>query len=57
MEHEVIVRIPSGFRFNGEVPYDMQIIANEAFVTVEAATMQEAQNLAEAYFNANVVED
>jgi len=49
-EFEVIVAVPENFRFNGTVPYDMQIIARQAFVTVPAASMEEAFTKATAFF-------
>lgn len=50
-EFEVIVAVPEDFRFNGTVPYDMQIIAGQAFVSVPARSMEEAHALATEFFN------
>lgn len=50
-EFEVIVEVPEHFQFNGTVPYDMQIIARQAFVTVPAANMEEAFKKAMAFFH------
>ena len=55
-EFEVIVAVPENFRFNGTVPYDMQIIAGSAFVTVPATSMEEAFNKAKAFFDATISE-
>lgn len=55
-EFEVIVAVPENFRFNGTVPYDMQIIAGSAFVTVPAASMEEAFTKAKAFFDATISE-
>jgi hypothetical protein len=50
-EFEVIVRVPEDFRFNGVVPYDMQLIAGQAYVSVPARSMEEAHALATEFFN------
>lgn len=50
-EFEVIVRVPEDFRFSGTVPYDMQIIAGQAYVSVPARSMEEAYTLATEFFD------
>jgi hypothetical protein len=55
-EFEVIVAVPENFRFNGTVPYDMQIIAGSAFVSVPARNMEEAYTKAKAFFDASISE-
>lgn len=50
-EFEVQVTLPEDFRFGGKVPYDMDIIGNQAFVKVVAETIEEATLAAKAYFN------
>ena len=46
----VRVTLPPAFRFNGTVPFDMEIIGGIAMVTVWAATEAEAQARAEEFF-------
>jgi hypothetical protein len=41
-EYQVQITIPEGFRFSGVVPFDMNIVAGEAFVTVVAPSWDEA---------------
>ncbi len=55
-EFEVIVAVPENFCFNGVVPYDMQIIAGSAFVSVPARNMEEAYTKAKAFFDASISE-
>jgi hypothetical protein len=50
-EFEVQVTLPEDFRFSGKVPYDMDIVGNQAFVKVVAETIEEATASATAYFN------
>lgn len=50
-EFEVQVTLPEDFRFGGKVPYDMDIVGNQAFVKVVAETIEEATLAAKAYFN------
>jgi len=47
---EVQVAVPEDFRFVGTVPYDMEIVANQAFVTVPALTIEEAVQKANEFF-------
>jgi len=46
----VKVPVPQDFRFNGAVPFDMEIVGSTAMVTVWAVTEAEAQRRAEEYF-------
>ena len=41
-EYQVQITIPEGFKFSGIVPFDMNIVAGEAFVTVVAPSWDEA---------------
>jgi len=50
-EFEIIVEVPKNFHFNGVVPYDMQIIAGQAFVSVPAMNMEEAYKKAMEFFH------
>jgi hypothetical protein len=49
-EYEVEVNVPDHFDFYGEVPYDMHIAGNKAWVKVLAETMEEAKIKANSYF-------
>lgn len=48
-EFEVQVEMPQHFRFNGSVPFDMEILGNQAFITVLAESIEEATQRARAY--------
>ena len=50
-EFEVQVTVPKTFRFRGRVPWDMQILGDQAFVTVIAPSLTEARSRVEEYFN------
>ena len=50
-EFEVQVTVPLTFQFRGQVPWDMQILGNQAFVTVIAPSLTEARSRVEEYFN------
>jgi hypothetical protein len=50
-EFEVQVTVPPTFQFRGQVPWDMQILGNQAFVTVIAPSLTEARSRVEEYFN------
>lgn len=50
MEYEVEVNVPDDFEFYGEVPYDMHIAGDKAWVKVLAETMEEAKIKANEYF-------
>ena len=41
-EFEVKTTLPEGFRFNGKIPFDMQIEDGEATIKVLALTLDEA---------------
>ena len=49
-DFEVQVTVPEDFRFSGAVPYDMEILGNQAFVTVPALTIEEAVQKANKFF-------
>lgn len=53
-EFEVQIPVPAGFRFNGQVPFDMEIIGDQAFVTVLAESLNEAVERARDFFNQEV---
>ena len=48
-EFEVIVQMPQVWRFKGVVPFDMNIVNDQAFVTVLAETIEEATERARSY--------
>jgi hypothetical protein len=50
-EFEVQVTVPKPFRFAGHVPFDMEIVGDQAFVTVLALNIEEAVERAQAFFN------
>ena len=49
-DFEVQVAVPEDFRFMGTVPYDMEIVGNQAFVTVPALSIEEAVQKANEFF-------
>ena len=49
-DFEVQVTLPENFRFTGAVPYDMEILGNQAFVTVPAVSIEEAVQKANEFF-------
>ena len=49
-EYEIEVNVPDDFQFYGEVPYDMNIAGDKAWVKVLAETMEEAKIKANEYF-------
>ena len=49
-DFEVQVTIPEDFRFMGSIPYDMEIVGNQAFVIVPALTIEEAIQKANKFF-------
>ena len=49
-DFEVQVEVPEDFRFIGTVPYDMEIVGNQAFVTVPAVSIEEAVQKANEFF-------
>lgn len=50
-EYEVQVTVPSTFSFRGQVPWDMHILGDQAFVTIIASSLTEARSRVEEYFN------
>jgi hypothetical protein len=50
-EYQVQITIPEGFKFSGVVPFDMNIVAGEAFVTVVAPSWDEAVSRVKNFFN------
>jgi len=49
-EYEVQVTVPETFSFRGAIPWDMQILGNQAFVTVIAPSLDEARDRVQEYF-------
>lgn len=49
-DFEVQITVPEDFRFMGTVPYDMEIVGNQAFVIVPAVTIEEAVQKANEFF-------
>ena len=49
-DFEVQVTVPEDFQFSGAVPYDMEILGNQAFVIVPALTIEEAVQIANEFF-------
>ena len=56
-EWEVVVKVPDGFSFQGEVPFDMYINNGVAYVKVFAISVEEAMDRAKKYFNGPPEED
>jgi hypothetical protein len=50
-EYQVQITIPEGFKFSGTVPFDMNIVAGEAFVTLVAPSWDEAVSRVKNFFN------
>jgi len=53
-EFEVQIEIPENFTFYGTVPYTMHIVNRTALVTVLASSVEQARELALAYFAGGV---
>jgi hypothetical protein len=49
-DFEVQVEVPEDFRFMGTVPYDMEIVGDQAFVVVPAVSIEEAVQKANEFF-------
>ena len=49
-DFEVQVEVPEDFRFMGTIPYDMEIVGNQAFVVVPAVSIEEAVQKANKFF-------
>ena len=56
-EYEVQVQMPQVWRFKGVVPFDMEIVGDQAFVTVLAESIDEATVRARAYINSLAEQD
>lgn len=56
-EFEVIVTMPEVWRFKGVVPFDMNIVGDQAFVTVLAESIEEATRRARSYIFSLAQED
>ena len=50
-EYQVQITIPEEFKFSGVVPFDMNIVAGEAFVSVVAPSWSEAVSRVKNFFN------
>ena len=49
-DFEVQVTVPEDFRFMGSIPYDMEIVGDQAFVVVPALSIEEAVQKANEFF-------
>ena len=49
-DFEVQVEVPEDFCFMGSIPYDMEIVGDQAFVIVPALTIEEAVQKANEFF-------
>ena len=49
-DFEVQITVPEDFRFMGSIPYDMEIVGNQAFVVVPAVSIEEAVQKANEFF-------
>ena len=49
-DFEVQVTVPEDFRFMGSIPYDMEIVGDQAFVVVPAVSSEEAVQKASKFF-------
>ena len=49
-DFEVQVTVPEDFKFMGSIPYDMEIVGNQAFVVVPALSIEEAVQKANEFF-------
>ena len=49
-DFEVQVTVPEDFRFMGTIPYDMEIVGDQAFVIVPAVSIEEAVQKANEFF-------
>ena len=49
-DFEVQVTVPEDFRFMGSIPYDMEIVGDQAFVVVPAVSIEEAVQKASEFF-------
>ena len=49
-DFEVQVTVPGDFCFTGSIPYDMEIVGDQAFVVVPAVSIEEAVQRANEFF-------
>ena len=49
-DFEVQITVPEDFRFMGSIPYDMEIVGDQAFVVVPAVSIEEAVQKANEFF-------
>ena len=49
-DFEVQVTVPEDFRFMGSIPYDMEIVGDQAFVVVPALSIEEAVQKSNEFF-------
>jgi len=49
-DFEVQVTVPEYFCFTGSIPYDMEIVGDQAFVVVPAVSIEEAVQKANEFF-------
>ena len=49
-DFEVQVTVPEDFCFTGSIPYDMEIVGDQAFVVVPALSIEEAVQKANEFF-------
>lgn len=49
-DFEVQVTVPEDFKFMGSIPYDMEIVGDQAFVVVPALSIEEAVQKANEFF-------
>ena len=49
-DFEVQVTVPEDFRFMGSIPYNMEIVGDQAFVVVPALSIEEAVQKANEFF-------
>jgi hypothetical protein len=48
---EVQVTVPKGYVWKGEVPFDVHIVRDQAFVTLEAPDLETATFIAREFFS------
>ena len=56
-EYEVQIQMPPVWRFKGVVPFDMEIVGDQAFVNVLAESIEEATMRAWQYINSLAEQD
>ena len=50
-EFEIQMTVPEDFHFTGQVPYDIHIVGDTAFVTVVAESFDKAKEMVYNYFH------